>query len=99
VAEHQKRPLKMKGIEKYLNEEQEIKDLGVKLDSLENILKLYPYNSKGQFQSQLQTISHKLIQPVHVICPNSLECQTIGCKSQSLHQNTCIRDIPHVTLI
>jgi hypothetical protein len=99
VAEHQKRPLKMKGVEKDLDEEQEIKDLGVKLDSLAKILKLHPYDSNAQFQGQLQTISHKLIQPVHVICPNSLECQTIGCKSWSLHQNTRIRDIPHVTLI
>ena len=91
--------LKMKGVDKNLDGDQEIKALGVKLDSLAKVLKLHPYDTSGQFQGQLQPISYKLIQPVHIICPNSLECQTIRCKSQSLLQITPVRDIPHVTLI
>lgn len=99
VDENQKRPLKMKNVEKGLNEEQEITALGVKLDSLAKLLKLHPYDSNGQFLGQLQPISHKLIQPVHVICPNTLECQIVGCNLRSLRQISPTRDIPLVTLI
>jgi hypothetical protein len=99
VDENQKRPLKMKNVEKGLNEEQEITALSVKLDSLAKVLKLHPYDSNGHFLGQLQPISHKLIQPVHVICPISMECQNSQCKLRSLHQITPTRDIPDVTLI
>jgi hypothetical protein len=53
--------LKMKGVDKNLDGDQEIKALGVKLDSLEKVLKLHPYDTSGQFQGQLQPISYKLI--------------------------------------
>jgi len=99
VDENQKRPLKMKDVNKEMNKEEEIVALSLKLDSLTRVLHLHPYNSKGNFQGKLQPISHKLIQPVHVICPNALECPTVGCKSRSIHQITPTRDIPHVTLI
>ena len=99
VDENQRRPLKMKKVTKGMDEEEEIVALSLKLDSLTKVLNLHPYNSKEQFQGKLQPISHKLIQPVHVICPNAMECQTIGCNSRSIRQNTPTRDIPHVTLI
>ena len=47
MAEHQKRPLKMKGVDKNLDEKQEIRALGVKLDFLAKILKLHPYDTSG----------------------------------------------------
>ena len=99
VDKNQKRPLKMKDVNKEMNEEQEIVALRLKLDSLTQVLNLHPYNSKGKLQGKLQPISHKSIQPAYVICPNVLECPTIGCNSRSIHQITPTRDIPHVTLI
>jgi hypothetical protein len=81
VDKNQKRPLKMKDVNKEMNEEQEIVALSLKLDSLTQVLNLHPYNSKGKLQGKLQPISHKLIQPAYVICPNVLECPTIGCNS------------------
>ena len=89
----------MKNVEKELDTEGEIVALGLKLDSLAKLLNLHPYNSKEEFQGKLQPISNKSIQPALVICPNTMECQTLTCKSHSLRQSTSIRDIPHVTLI
>jgi hypothetical protein len=81
IVEHQKRPLVMKNVEKGLNDEQEITALGVKLDSLSKVLGLHPFDSEGKFQGKLQSISHKLIQPAYIICPDTMECQTLECKS------------------
>ncbi|KAF8225750.1 hypothetical protein L208DRAFT_1504223 [Tricholoma matsutake] len=64
-----------------------------------SLLHLHPYNANEQYQGKLQPISNKSIQPALVICPNAMECQTLACKSCSLHQFTPIQDIPHVTLI
>ena len=96
---HQTRPLKMKNVKKGINGEEEIATLSLRLDSLAKVLRLHSYDSNEQFQGKLQPISHKSIQPVHIICPNSMECQTLTCNSRSLLQNTAVRDVPHVTLI
>ncbi|KAF8225696.1 hypothetical protein L208DRAFT_1305337, partial [Tricholoma matsutake] len=99
VDSHKVGPLKMKNVKQGMDEEEEIIALGLKLDSLAKLLHLHPYNANEQYQGKLQPISNKSIQPALVICPNAMECQTLACKSCSLHQITCIRDIPHVTLI
>jgi hypothetical protein len=99
INTHQTRPLKMKNVAKGMDEEQETVALGLKLDSLAKVLRLHPYDSNEHFQGKLQPISHKSIQPALTICPNAMECQTLACKSRSLHQITPIRDIPAVTLI
>jgi len=91
IDEHQKRPLKMKNVEKGMDEEQKITALSLKLDALARDLHLHPYDSNGKFQGKLQPISNKLIQPVHIICPDAMECQTLACKSRLLHQSTTIQ--------
>ncbi|KAF8239873.1 hypothetical protein L208DRAFT_1560013, partial [Tricholoma matsutake] len=99
VDSHKVGPLKMKNVKKGMDKEEEIIALGLKLDSLSKLLHLHPYNANDQYQGKFQPISNKSIQPALVICPNAMECQTLACKSRSLHQITPIRDIPHVTLI
>jgi hypothetical protein len=99
INEKQKKPLKMKLVEKDMDEEQTIKTFGLKLDGLARVLKLHPYDNNGKFQGKLKTVSHHLIKPVHIICPQSMECGIDGCNGRSLLQNTKTRDIPQVTLI
>ena len=62
--------------------------VGEKIDKFSQHLNLYPYNSKGKFQGKLKTISHAQIQPVLVICPESIECQEISCNPWAVHQIT-----------
>ena len=73
--------------------------VAIQLDKLAKLLKLHPYNKSGQFTGKLKPISHKDIQPVHVICPDAVVCQTNTCRPRSLLMSTKIRDIPLVTLI
>jgi CxC5 like cysteine cluster associated with KDZ transposases/CxC6 like cysteine cluster associated with KDZ transposases len=73
--------------------------VAMKLDQLAKILDLHPYNNAGKFTGKLKPISHKDIQPVHVICPDAVTCETMACKPRSLPMSTKIRDIPLVTLI
>src|SRR6202040_837259 len=58
--------------------------IGVKLDSLSKLLKLYPYDTHGQFQQALKPVSEKDIEPAHVICPMSMQCQTVSCNQRSI---------------
>ena len=44
-------------------------------------------------------VSHSEIQPVLVICPDSVVCQSINCEPHSLLQHIRDRDIPKVNLI
>jgi hypothetical protein len=90
IDHHQAGPLKMKNVEKGMDKEEEVVALGLKLDSLAKLLHLHPYNSNEQFQGKLLPISNKSIQPALVICPNTMECHTLACKSHSLHQITPI---------
>ena len=65
-----------------------INSVGKKLDQFSKDLNLYPYNSRGKFQGKLKTISHAQIQPVLVICPDSIECEEISCDPWAVHQIT-----------
>src|SRR5271169_2590347 len=76
-----------------------IHTVGEKLDQFSKRLNLYPDNSKGKFQGKLKPISHAQIQPVLVICPNSIECEEMSCDPWAVHQITKTRDIPKVTLV
>ena len=99
IDQNQRKPLKMKNVAKVMDEEGEIAAFSFKLDALAKLLDLHPYNEHGELEDKLQPVSHKLIQPVHVLCPNSMECETASCNSRSLLQSTRTRDIPQVTLI
>jgi hypothetical protein len=82
-----------------LNEDQVVLSLGKKLDGLAKLLGLYPYNKKSIFKGQLKAVSHSKIQPVLVICPDSVVCQSLNCNPRSLKQNTRDKAIPLVDLI
>ena len=78
---------------------QKINLLGEKLDDFAKLLELYPYDKNGKFQGKLEPTSHKAIQPVLIICPNSAFCVTKQCKQRSLLQHNLSNDVPQVTLI
>ena len=62
-----------------------------KLNDLGVDLNLTPYDEEDNFLGKLLPVSHKTIQPVHVICPASMVCRTATCKARSLVQAT-VRD-------
>jgi hypothetical protein len=99
IDQNQRKPLKMKNVAEEMDEEEEITAFSLKLNALTRLLDLHPYIEHRQPESKLQPISHKLIQPVDVLCPNSIKCETANCNSRSLLQNTRPRDVPQVTLI
>jgi hypothetical protein len=76
-----------------------ITTVAVKLDSLSKVLGLYPYSQQGIFLGKHEPISEDSIQPVHIICPASMECETATCQSRALLKHTRQRDTPYVTLI
>ena len=61
-----------------------VNNIGLKLDAFAKLLNLNPYDDNDQFQKRLNPVSHKSIQPILVICPNSYECETLDCPPQSL---------------
>jgi CxC5 like cysteine cluster associated with KDZ transposases/CxC6 like cysteine cluster associated with KDZ transposases len=73
--------------------------IGLKLDSLSKTLKLHPYNDQGHYLGKLKPISDQDIEPVHVICPISMECETVACNSHAILKHTRDRDTPKVMLI
>src|ERR1700723_1540251 len=84
---------------KQMAEEQIITGLSMKLDAFAKMLKLHSYNEQGIFQGHLNPVSYELIEPIHMICPKTVECETVACQFRSLLQVTKSRDIPRVTLI
>ena len=82
-----------------LNANQVQNAIGIKLDSLSKMLKLYPYDAHGQPRRMLKPVSEKDIEPVYVICPASMQCQTMSCNQRSIRLDTRDRDVPRVTLI
>ena len=74
-------------------------NIAIRLDKLAHHLNLIEYNKKGHLKTALKPISHKAVEAVHVICPESYQCLTSECGFQSLTQVTKQRDIPLVTLI
>ena len=70
-----------------------------KLDGLSKILGLDPYQRQRNFDKKLNPIDESDIAPVCIICPISLECETVTCQSRSIHKYTQDRDISYATLI
>ena len=73
-----------------------ITPLTVKLNKLMDVLKLNPFFKSGKLRKKLQPISHQEITPIHLICPQSMECEDIECDPCGLLQATDNRDIPKV---
>ena len=87
----------------YADQETAVSDtvnvISTNLDALAKTLGLYPYDSNGKFKGKLKPVSHESIQPVHMICPEDVVCQTAKCNPRSLVLGVKLRDIPRVTLI
>src|SRR6266576_3812036 len=73
--------------------------IALKLDAMTELLNLQPYNRAGKFITKQKPVSHKAIEPIHIICPNTLVCKTKDCNPHSLVMITKPRDIPYVTLV
>ena len=73
--------------------------VAMRVDGLSKLLKLYPYDEAGQFTGKLNPVCHQDIEPIHVICPDAVVCETTTCKPCSLIMTTKPRDIPYTTLI
>jgi hypothetical protein len=81
------------------SEKNKIVAIALELDALAKILGLCPLNKQGSFQRKLKAVSHKEVQPVYTICPNTATCKTLSCNKSALYQWTRARDIPLVTFI
>jgi hypothetical protein len=73
--------------------------IGLKLDALARELGLCPIKKSGKFKGRLKAVSHKSIQPVYTLCPDTATCTTKACRKRALYQWTRPRDIPLVRLI
>jgi hypothetical protein len=73
--------------------------ISIKLAILSKVLKFYPYDTNGKHQKALKSVSEKVIEPTYVICPTSMECQTVSCNGQYFLLDTRNCDVPQVTLI
>ena len=76
-----------------------VKLVAGKLNDMAVNLNLTPYDDQDAYMGKLLPISHRAIQPVHMICPGSLVCGTAACRPRSLVQAARKHDIPTVTLI
>jgi hypothetical protein len=77
------------------NPNQVTTSIGLKLDSLSKLLGLH----QSCDDKKLKPICNMVIEPALVICPESMECETMSCRPRSLLQDTRERDIARVTLI
>ena len=82
-----------------MSSQQVINGISVKLDGLSRLLDLHPYDDSGRRLKQLKAVSTKEIEPALVICPASMECQTVSCNCQHILLHTRDRDVPRVTSI
>jgi hypothetical protein len=82
-----------------LSSEKITSSIGIKLDGLSKILDLHPYNQEGHFLGSLKPISEEDIEPVHIICPITMDCETSTCQSRAILKYTQDRDTSKATLI
>jgi hypothetical protein len=73
--------------------------ISTKLVALAQVLQFYPVNSQGRYMGKLKPVSQKAIQPILIVCPSTIECETSTCNPRSLLHASRTRDIPKVTLI
>jgi CxC5 like cysteine cluster associated with KDZ transposases len=64
---------------------------------MSKMLGLYCYDKNGCFEGKLQSIAP--IKPIYMLCPDTMECETLEYNPRSLLQATQDCDIPRVTLI
>ena len=77
---HKKSSLYQNGKEGNLSSTKKSKLVAGKPNDLAVDLNLAPYDDEDNYTGKLLPISHETIQPVHVICPSSMVCETATCK-------------------
>jgi CxC5 like cysteine cluster associated with KDZ transposases/CxC6 like cysteine cluster associated with KDZ transposases len=82
-----------------LSSEKVTSSIGIKLDGLSKILDLHPYNEAGKFLGKLKPILEEDIEPVHIICPITMDCEISTCQSRAILKHTRGRDTSKATLI
>src|SRR3981189_1545787 len=82
-----------------MTEDAALNAVSVKLDALAKVLDLYPNNKTAKMTGKLKPVSHDAIKPVHIICPEAMECETMDCAPRSLLQATKWIDVPQVQLV
>ena len=82
-----------------MTEDAALNAVSVKLDALAKVLDLYPYDETAKMTGKLKSVSHDAIKPVHMICPDAMECETMDCVPRSLLQATKWMDVPQVRLV
>lgn len=82
-----------------LSAEQVTNAIGTKLDGLSKVLGRYPYSREGRPLQKLKPVSDQEIEPVVLICPQSMECETAACQSRAILRQTRDRDISRATLV
>lgn len=87
LKDDSKRLLPHKEWQLYKTNDQTINAIGIKLDALCTLLGMNPFYN-GKFQQKLKPIDDSGIQPIYIICPNAMECETETCSGHSLSQNT-----------
>lgn len=71
--------------------EDKVPALAEKLDECAKLLDLTPYDQNGNYTGKLKQVSHEQIQPVLVICPNSVNCEDVrNCEPRGLLISTYI---------
>jgi hypothetical protein len=89
---------KLEGRER-MSDDEVLNAVSIKLDAFTKVLDLYPYDTNGKMTGKLKPVSHDVCEPVYVICPNVMECETMSCNPRSLLQATKWVDVPRVRLI
>ena len=65
--------------------------VSIKLCMLMDVLKLNPFSKSGKLKKKLLPVSHQEISAVHIICPQSMECEDIRCDPFGLHQTNVLQ--------
>ncbi|TFK58860.1 hypothetical protein BDN72DRAFT_873120 [Pluteus cervinus] len=79
--------------------EAQIIAVSANLDAFAGVLHLLPVTDDNKFSKALKPVSHKTIEAVYTICPQSSMCQTRSCESKAIQQVTRKKNLPLVTLI
>ncbi|KIL53844.1 hypothetical protein M378DRAFT_93480 [Amanita muscaria Koide BX008] len=99
LDENQAELLSEDDVDAHSSEQKSSIAIGIKMDALAVVLGLHPFNKAGKFKGKLKAVSHKQIQAVYSLCPNTATCQTMDCNKKALYQNTKPADLGLVTFI
>lgn len=76
-----------------------VERLSLRVQDLAKLLHCYPYSSQTQARINITPYSDNSIEPIHILCSSSNECETDSCSPRSLLLYTKPEDIGTVRLI